>query len=689
MKAPKKSKAPTVAKEKLLVNLALGRPATQSSLHPDNLLTLEEEAARGVRQEEDEAFFHTNWEWFPWWQVDLEERCEISEVILYNTPFLQHRMRLFTLLVSDDAENWEEVYSRTEVPLFGHTEETACRVKFSQAVVGRYVRIRLNNWDAMHLCRVKVMGCPSADGTAGAEKISGLSNATLAKNTLVFAVNYNEDDIYLEEFIKNFLIYTPKNCHLFINFPAGRKLPKEQLAAQERVHGFNGQVERHKWGGTLLMGHLETYGEALRVLGKFDYFCTIASNQLFVKPFDTAAVIKALVRPGNGIGATNPQFALDLPRAAIPDGYGWMWEVMREHYVDLLDVLGEGGIDYVSGNQIEGLFASASEWNTLYSRMALVEKCNDFFPVPCSKTIALEEILPVTFFRAFGSGDCVNICYMLWSGCREVSFDDLLQFRRRLPDFICQAKWFSRNPLSVTLSALNQSWSRELLETVSDRRGSAGARQRFLNQALADSFSGGFSRQENYVPLTQRWRENRLYGRIQWLGVTHYEKNGSYFPFGMAVPISKLTDMPAAWLKVKQGVAHREHEAVVSEDDNITMLEMRASFSGERGTGHQDGEIETVVFLSALSGNRAQVFRVSLPPEAEFTHRRLMENIRYSLGPSYEDQPWPLGYFEELEGWRHYYFLRPLGVEGEIWIGIPGCLRTQLRVQIAVRSEQL
>ena len=663
-----------------MIDLALGKPATQSSKHPDILLPLTVDAANANRPDRSDAHFQTAAEWFPWWQVDLEELCVISNVVLYNSSFWPGRARMFSILVSQDGQTWKDVFSKTDHSVFGDNDDTAYKVVFPEPVIGRFVRVRLDNWDHLHLKSVRVYGEPC--------------RATLSTNTpetllsspegvVVFATNYNEEDRFLPVYIDNFLNFTSENCHIFINFPKSRQIPTDILTPNPRVHVFNGVIERKKWGGTLLLGHMESYGEALRTLGKIDYFCTCASNGLFVRPFDfTAAVRRLELKDEAPVGMTR-HYLIDVPLDDVPRGEAWVWDNLQEAENFREYLIKEADVLFMSINQIEGLFAPSEEWGTLYERINILKRCDEYFLNPTQKTLALEEFLPVTFFRSFGSGRFTNICHMLWEPIREVAFPELLEFVRKLPIHMCQVKWFSRDPDSTPTAALSHAWSRALLETLSNEETPEAYHDRFLNRVLTQSFSDAVRKNEVYTPLTRLWRSDARWGRVQWI-YSSLLPQGEKTKVSPAFPGTPMQEdgISSAWVlsadPMHDGL---QYEAVVAEEPSNTTLSLQVSREGEGFGRHEWGDTRAILFLSPLAGEKAQVFRLSLRRPFEHAHEQLMHNVRRSDGRS--NFAWPLIMQEDEGNMRHFYFLRPQNHKGEIWIGIPAFLRTSISMELA------
>ena len=665
-----------------IIDLALGKPATQSSKHPDIVLPLAQVAGEAVLPGYPDSSFHTAAEWFPWWQVDLETICRVDNIVLYNTEYWPIRSKLFSVLISVDGVRWDEVFSKTDHAVFGGSDADCYPIVFSPPVYGRFVRIRLDNWDHLHLKSVRVYGSPLSEG-----EICSRTDEQPDQHgdVVVFATNYNEEDRFLTVYIENFLNYTPSNCHLVVNFPTGRPIPECSFLTHPRVHVFNGSVQRKKWGGTLLLGHMESYGEAKRVVGKFDYFCTCASNGLFVRSFDFGKAI-AHLNLGNDapVGMTR-HYMIDVPLENVPRGEAWVWDNLEEASPFRRYLIDEADIPLMSINQIEGLFAESSEWGTLYDRFAILERCDSYFANPTQKTLALEEFLPVTFFRRFGTGRFTNICHMLWEPIREVTFGDLTQFVQKLPAHMCQVKWFSRDPDAPPTAALSHPWSRALLATLTNDDRSPALHARFLNRALTAHFSEALHKQEIYTPLTRAWRADARWGRVQWLHSGCIEipplLEDHSAPLFSGLP-SVTAIRPAAWFQTTMHHSRAmQIEAIIAEDNHRTSLSWRTAPHDE-GTGrHEWSDVWGILFLSPLQGEKAQVFRITLTMPFEHSCEQLMHNVRRSDGRT--DTAWLPILVENQGNERHFYYLRPTEHEGEIWIGIPAFFRTELEMSLS------
>ncbi|MBI2299184.1 MAG: discoidin domain-containing protein [Armatimonadetes bacterium] len=144
-------------------NLARGKPATQSSVFggtgKDQGPQL---AVDGITEYAGHEFnwFHTNLEDHPWWQVDLGQLCELTEVRIFNRllpgePSVPLRARTVQVQLSDDGQRWTRLYAHDGKP-FEVLKVPAAGAR------ARYVRLELRERNYFHLREVEVDGRPAA-----------------------------------------------------------------------------------------------------------------------------------------------------------------------------------------------------------------------------------------------------------------------------------------------------------------------------------------------------------------------------------------------------------------------------------------------------------------------------------------------------------------------------------------------
>ena len=137
-------------------NIAHLKPAKQSSVHGEG------GANRVVDGNTDgnwgaASVSHTETEDGPWWEVNLLAPHDISSITLYNrTDCCSDRLKNFTIRVSDQPFNGNyggSVYA-------SETEWFQGNKTYSGAMRGQYIRIHLNDRNALSIAEVVVRGKP-------------------------------------------------------------------------------------------------------------------------------------------------------------------------------------------------------------------------------------------------------------------------------------------------------------------------------------------------------------------------------------------------------------------------------------------------------------------------------------------------------------------------------------------------
>lgn len=152
--------AVALAAPPLAVNVAEGQEATQSSTHGDAHAYMAVDGNDyGVYGRGTVA--HTGRDQQAWWQVDLGENVEITEIVLWNrTDCCGDRLRDFHVLVSDDPFQSTDLQATIDQPGvsdYPHpgTAGTETRIPIDRS--GRYVRVQLERREYLHLAEVEVL----------------------------------------------------------------------------------------------------------------------------------------------------------------------------------------------------------------------------------------------------------------------------------------------------------------------------------------------------------------------------------------------------------------------------------------------------------------------------------------------------------------------------------------------------
>lgn len=143
--------------EGALLNVAIDKPATQSSSHP-NVPFRSVGATSGFLTG---AFqFHTANEQDPWWEVDLQANARISLIRLYNrADNSQERCACFTISARRDGDPSAVIlHDQAEPCRFGGLDGDPFEWIAREPIEARYVRIGLRGRNYLHLDQVEILG---------------------------------------------------------------------------------------------------------------------------------------------------------------------------------------------------------------------------------------------------------------------------------------------------------------------------------------------------------------------------------------------------------------------------------------------------------------------------------------------------------------------------------------------------
>jgi hypothetical protein len=147
-------------------NVALHKPASQSSLSPYSQgSTIEQDAALGNNGViTGRASFHTEQEDRPWWSVDLQAEHDIYGVRIFNRleqETLTKRGNRFRIdLRREGAAAWQLVLMKTDDTMFGGADGYPFVWIAPRRILARHVRIQLLTNDFLHFEEVQVFGYP-------------------------------------------------------------------------------------------------------------------------------------------------------------------------------------------------------------------------------------------------------------------------------------------------------------------------------------------------------------------------------------------------------------------------------------------------------------------------------------------------------------------------------------------------
>lgn len=153
----------------LLVELDWIRQAMAPKPSPGAAMAPEDDAPGAVDGVKDGGTgFHTALEERPWWQVDLGSVQPLDHALLYNRNDAAERIAHVALLLSNDGEQWRQVWQNDGTVFHGADDGQPMRVDLA-GQSARYVRLRQPGREFLHLDEVEVYGAadPSANLALG------------------------------------------------------------------------------------------------------------------------------------------------------------------------------------------------------------------------------------------------------------------------------------------------------------------------------------------------------------------------------------------------------------------------------------------------------------------------------------------------------------------------------------------
>lgn len=267
----------------------------------------------------------------------------------------------------------------------------------------------------------------------------------------IFSCLFAEDSQYMQSYIANFLNFTDEKCALIINCSNHGEIPAlDRIDA--RVHIHRGPTQRSKVGPTLLLGHLENFAVAREVFGAFRYFCTTASNALFVNRLQGDIVPELMTHRGG-------DNAFDIGQ--LPDA--WHWPKVESDPI-FLDYIRSIGLTAVRSSQIEGLCAAREDWDRVARHHAFLHQAAQLG----LQTFPYEEVFPITVLMGQASGRFGILCHNFWdrftTSAGAARLNDLVrplvEFEQPMTAWgsnrVFAMKWFPRDPRNPITALLCQ-----------------------------------------------------------------------------------------------------------------------------------------------------------------------------------------------------------------------------------------
>lgn len=139
----------------LLTNIALNRPATQSSTSAWSTNQNPEVDARVANNGDtiSQTYFHTAVEAGPWWQVDLGELFFVEKIVFYNRNDMRERLKRFTIFGSEDGRAWFPIHKKDDESIF-----SVFAADLIESAPLRYVKVRLDGYGYLHFRECQIFG---------------------------------------------------------------------------------------------------------------------------------------------------------------------------------------------------------------------------------------------------------------------------------------------------------------------------------------------------------------------------------------------------------------------------------------------------------------------------------------------------------------------------------------------------
>lgn len=108
--------------------------------------------------------FHTDIESCPWWSIDFENTCLISEIRIYNridNEIVQRRGIKFSIELFNETKNeWDSFFVKDSEELFGGLDGSPFVWKSDIPIKAKKIRIKLLTHDFLHYQKIEIFGIP-------------------------------------------------------------------------------------------------------------------------------------------------------------------------------------------------------------------------------------------------------------------------------------------------------------------------------------------------------------------------------------------------------------------------------------------------------------------------------------------------------------------------------------------------
>lgn len=318
---------------------------------------------------------------------------------------------------------------------------------------------------------------------------------------IVFSTLFNESKDFLEILIKNFLIFSNEEDFFVINIGTS-DLDIHVDLSSERIHFVKSNVERKKWGATLLNGHVENFQFSKTLFQDQDFlFCTTASNSLFIKRYEKSRIIESLV-----------DSAGKLQGVSLGEIGGWWWERIKKSD-SVCSLLNNKSL---VSSQIEGLLTYSENWDEISNLMPRLISASE--GITDSEVFPMEEFIPSTIIANSKKNNLIHVCKVMWerfqSGHHLIEINEIYsefdafpdqKYINIAPETIFMCKWFMRTSHSLPTVILGDENLHQSFGYLNELLNLNINKNRFIFECIKFLIDRDFS----YTPI--KFNENKYY----------------------------------------------------------------------------------------------------------------------------------------------------------------------------------
>ena len=226
-----------------LPNIARNKRATQSSISQwSRGSTPEEDAGHAINGNPEKDYgFHTDFEPYPWWMVDLGSAAQVHFIRIYNRDFVSDSVQLraspLLVEVSNEGEHWKPLFNTRPGYLFGgYSGGSPLLWSAKEPLEARFVRISIPRREALHLAEVEIYGRFLSDSAGKSNRRSTIEGNDLPTSQIKMDPNIPPSSkfhqgIHYYDYLKQIHQVCKPSSYLEIGVETGQTLALAQCRA--------------------------------------------------------------------------------------------------------------------------------------------------------------------------------------------------------------------------------------------------------------------------------------------------------------------------------------------------------------------------------------------------------------------------------------------------------------------------